>query len=105
MDYTGYNKSPRERTIEILSSSALKAIPSLEHFRPTTWTGLRPGTPDAQPIIGRADRYENLILATGHYHEGFSLGPVTGEIVNELITQGHSERRYLKMYDPGRFNC
>jgi len=30
MDYTGYDKSPKDRTVDILSSSAVKAIPSFE---------------------------------------------------------------------------
>jgi len=105
MDFAGFEKTPKERTIQILSSSAARAIPSLEGLPQSVWTGLRPGTPDALPIIGQADPYENLIVATGHYHEGFTLGPVSGEIVCELIKQGHSKRPYLKMYEPGRFNC
>ena len=105
MDYSGFDKTPRERTIQILSSSALRAIPSLEGLPHKIWTGLRPGTPDGLPIVGKSDLYKNLIVATGHYHEGFTLGPITGEIVSELIQRGYSDKAYLKMYEPGRFNC
>jgi D-amino-acid dehydrogenase len=50
-----------------------------------TWAGLRPTTPDGMPIIGRAAKYSNLILATGHAMLGLSLGPGTGQVVAELV--------------------
>lgn len=48
------------------------------------WRGLRPCTPDGLPMIGRSERLDNLILATGHAHIGVSLGPVTGKLVSQL---------------------
>ncbi len=50
------------------------------------WAGLRPTTPDGLPIIGRVQRYSNLVLATGHAMMGLSLGPGTGQVVAELLT-------------------
>lgn len=53
--------------------------------RVTTWAGLRPTTPDGLPLIGRSERYSNLILATGHAMLGISLGPGTGQLVAEIV--------------------
>ena len=39
--------------------------------------GLRPGTPDNLPVIGRGDR-EGLLWATGHWRNGVLLAPLTG---------------------------
>jgi D-amino-acid dehydrogenase len=50
-----------------------------------TWVGLRPTTPDGMPIIGRAPRHSNLVIATGHAMLGLSLGPGTGQVVAELV--------------------
>jgi D-amino-acid dehydrogenase len=50
-----------------------------------TWAGLRPTTPNGVPIIGRSQRYKNLILATGHAMLGLSLGPGTGQVVAGLV--------------------
>ncbi len=105
MDFTGFDKNPNERTEKLLSTSAIRAIPRLASFPKEVWTGLRPGTPDALPIIGYAEPYRNLIVATGHYHEGFTTAPITGEIVRDLVANGKSERDYLSTYRPGRFNC
>ncbi len=105
MDFTGFDKTSSERTRKLLTASAEKAIPKLVGLPNSVWTGLRPGTPDALPIIGYSESYRNLVIATGHYHEGFTTAPMTGEIVTDLIVNGESKVSYLGMYRPGRFNC
>jgi D-amino-acid dehydrogenase len=49
------------------------------------WRGLRPMTPDGLPIVGRARRLENLVLATGHNMNGLMYGPITGRLVAEMV--------------------
>ena len=49
------------------------------------WAGLRPCSPDGLPYLGRDSKYQNLIVATGHAMVGFTLGPVTGKLVAEII--------------------
>jgi D-amino-acid dehydrogenase len=49
--------------------------------------GLRPCTPDGIPYIGKTSKYGNLIIATGHAMMGWSLGPVTGKLVSEIISK------------------
>jgi glycine oxidase len=41
--------------------------------------GLRPGTPDNAPLIGRLD--ERVVVATGHHRNGILLAPVTARLV------------------------
>ena len=48
------------------------------------WRGLRPCTPDGLPVIGRTERYTNLILASGHAMVGMALGPATGKLVSQI---------------------
>ena len=48
--------------------------------------GLRPVTPDGLPYIGRTSQYNNLTFATGHAMMGWSLGPATGKLVSEIIS-------------------
>ena len=48
--------------------------------------GLRPLSPDGLPFIGRHSLYRNIIIATGHSMMGWSLGPVTGKLVSEIIS-------------------
>ena len=53
------------------------------------WAKMRtPGTivSDGLPYIGRFSRYDNLCAATGHSMMGLSLGPITGQLVSELLS-------------------
>ncbi|MDC8002887.1 FAD-dependent oxidoreductase [Aureisphaera galaxeae] len=49
--------------------------------------GLRPCTPDGLPFIGRSSKCDNLTVATGHAMMGWSLGPATGKLVSEIISE------------------
>jgi len=50
------------------------------------WRGLRPCSPDGLPYVGRAPRFDNVIIATGHGMQGISLAPITGKIISQLST-------------------
>jgi D-amino-acid dehydrogenase len=51
------------------------------------WMGRRPCLPDMLPVIGRAaPRHESLWLNFGHHHLGFTMGPVTGRLLAEMMT-------------------
>jgi D-amino-acid dehydrogenase len=67
-----------------------------------TWSGSRPMSADGLPIIGRPSRYRNVVIAGGHGMYGYTLAPVTGEAVAELIVDGTSQTD-LTAFDPNRF--
>src|SRR5262249_21148014 len=48
-------------------------------------TGLRPGSPDDLPMVGRT-RLDGLVMATGHFRNGVLLTPVTAEAVAGVVT-------------------
>ncbi|HEY8937673.1 MAG TPA: FAD-dependent oxidoreductase [Cyclobacteriaceae bacterium] len=54
------------------------------------WRGLRPCSPDGLPYIGQSNRYENLVVATGHSMMGLSLAPGTGKLVSELVNNSNT---------------
>lgn len=66
------------------------------------WHGLRPCSPDGLPYIGRTSKIENLIMATGHSMMGLSLGPGTGKIVADLVSDKQPEVQ-LQPFNPDRF--
>lgn len=49
--------------------------------------GLRPVTPDGLPYIGKTDKCKNLTIAAGHAMMGWSMGPATGKLVTEIISE------------------
>jgi D-amino-acid dehydrogenase len=52
------------------------------------WRGMRPCMPDGLPVIGRARQPANLLIGTGHSTLGLSLGPITGQLLAELVKEG-----------------
>ncbi len=66
------------------------------------WQGLRPVPPDGMPYIGRSKRVENLVIATGHAMLGLSMGPITGQLVAELV-QDQPPSLPLDGFEPDRF--
>lgn len=51
----------------------------------TPWKGARPCLPDMKPVIGPAPRHAGLWFAFGHGHQGFTMGPVTGRLMAEMM--------------------
>ncbi|WP_299012172.1 FAD-dependent oxidoreductase [uncultured Polaribacter sp.] len=52
--------------------------------------GLRPCSPDGLPFIGKSSKCNNVTFATGHAMMGWSLGPATGKLVSEIISDKSS---------------
>lgn len=67
-----------------------------------TWAGLRPSTPDGVPVLGRSNRCDNVVVATGHGMWGLVLAPVTGELVAREVVDGHPALREPD-FSPDRF--
>lgn len=103
-DYSGFDKAINEDAVRSMAQLAGRAIPKLARVNPSVWTGLRPGTPDGMPLIGFPAKYRNLLIATGHYHEGFTLAPYTGEVVSHLGRDPGFDWKSRETCDPGRFN-
>ena len=54
------------------------------------WSGLRPCTPDGLPCIGPIPGTANAPIAPGHNKLGLSLGPVTGQMVANIVVEKQS---------------
>ena len=63
--------------------------------------GLRPLTPDGLPYIGRSVKCKNLTIATGHAMMGWSMGPATGKLIAEIISE-QKPSMDLTPYHPDR---
>jgi D-amino-acid dehydrogenase len=62
------------------------------------WAGLRPMTPDGNPVIGRAKPYKNLWLNTGHGYLGWTQAAASAEIlVNKL--KGDKESEFSRAFE------
>ena len=76
-----------------LLDDARRLVPSLEEYELVeTTTGLRPGSPDNAPIVGRDRRSPGLVVATGHYRNGILLAPITADEVVRLLAAADAGR-------------
>jgi glycine oxidase len=66
-----------------------------------TIAGLRPGSPDNAPIVGRSS-LAGLVVATGHYRHGILLTPITADTVAEVLALG-STPEIIRPFGPDRF--
>ena len=77
---------------------------------PQAWTagfdgvrvGLRPGTADDLPIIGRSRIVTNLMYATGHFRNGVLLAPLTAQLVADAVLDNNLDSD-LAAVNPSRF--
>ncbi|MDT0607354.1 NAD(P)/FAD-dependent oxidoreductase [Croceitalea rosinachiae] len=88
MEFTGINHEIRKERIEAIAKGAENYYEGLkisQDDKNAAQCGLRPVTPDGLPYIGKSKKYNNLTIATGHAMMGWSLGPITGKLVSELV--------------------
>jgi len=63
------------------------------------WAGLRPGSPDAMPLIGPLPGLP-AVVAAGHYRNGIVLAPWTAHEVARIVQTGNPGR---EIFSPTRF--
>ncbi len=103
VEEAGFDKRTGVPTIQRLRDAAIALIPELRHAKILQdWAGLRPGTPDALPILG-ATATPGYFVATGHFRDGILLAAITAQVMAEVIT-GTSCNHDLKPFSPARFS-
>lgn len=85
----GFDKQVTAEGLSWLHTVAARLVPVLKQ-QPLldSWAGLRPKTPDTQPILGPAPDWDNVTLAVGHNSVGILLSAVSGQAIAEQIMTG-----------------
>lgn len=84
----GFNKQTTASVRQQLLDYALRTIPALESFNLAQhWSGLRPGSIDGIPRIGRHPSLSNLYINSGHYRNGLVMAPASARLLSEIILQ------------------
>ncbi len=105
MELSGLNPSINPARVRGIVKSAMAYYPDFreQDFEGITpWSGLRPCSPDGLPYLGRSQRFDNLVVATGHAMLGLSLGPITGQIVVRTLA-GEPAGFDLALLSPDRY--
>jgi glycine oxidase len=97
-----FDKRTDSATIQRLHHAAIELVPKLADARILEdWAGLRPGTPDALPILG-ATSTPGYYVATGHFRDGILLAPITAQVMMAAI-EGRTPEHDLSPFSPARF--
>jgi glycine oxidase len=103
VEEAGFDKRTDIATIQRLHRAAVDLVPELRNAKILEdWAGLRPGTPDALPILGPTAT-PGYYVATGHFRDGILLAPITAEVMAAVI-EGHTPEYDLSPFSTERFH-
>jgi D-amino-acid dehydrogenase len=105
MEVTGLDLTINRRRVDGIVKSVPQYFPEMradDFSGVPVWSGLRPCSPDGLPYIGRLRRIANVSVATGHAMMGVSLGPITGKLLAEVLSNEQPSID-LEMVSPNRF--
>lgn len=86
LEETGFDKGITDAARESLMASAARLLPALANEQPVAqWAGLRPGSPNGIPFIGRAPEKDNLWVNAGHFRNGLVLAPASARLLANLL--------------------
>jgi glycine oxidase len=108
--WVGSTKERGEWDTRVTPAGIARCLSVLDRLAPrlreaelvSTGAGLRPGTPDDEPLIGPLPGYRNVWIATGHYRTGVQLAPATADLVVQGLLSGQPDP-LLAPFSPARF--
>ncbi len=106
VENAGYSKQVEDSALLSLRERAAVLWPPAMHAPfLESWAGLRPGSADDLPAIGRyGDTDAPQYVAAGHYRNGILLAPGTAEIIADLIT-GKTPLLDIAPFAPSRLSA
>ncbi len=82
----GINQRSSAQFLATYARSLVRAVPSLTRVKVLRqWAGCYDLTPDGNPIVGRVDGCDNLVMACGFMGHGFMMAPVMGRLLAEHV--------------------
>lgn len=81
-ELVGFAPGLNRELLAMMLARATALVPSLADTRVLrSWTGFRPATPDALPLIGPWPALDRTWIATGHEGLGITLAPATADLI------------------------
>ena len=102
VELAGLSKPENKKRTKMIEDQARKLLPDLKDVK-STWLGFRPTLPDSLPVIGPSKINKNIIYGFGHQHIGWTLGAVTGKIINSICND-RVPNINIEPFSPSRFN-
>jgi glycine oxidase len=85
-EHVGFLKTNTASVVSDLLAFGASLVPSLGGAKfERAWSGLRPGSADGLPYLGRVGGYENLFIAAGHFRSGLQMSPGTARLLRQSL--------------------
>ncbi len=82
----GFVKANTASAVSALLAFGASRIPALAEARfERAWSGLRPGSGDGLPYLGRVAGFDNLFIAAGHFRNGLQMSPGTARLTRQAL--------------------
>ncbi len=86
LEDVGFDQSTTSAAYAELHAFTRRLLPDVAASNPIRhWAGLRPGSPENQPIIARHPEIGNLYVNSGHFRYGVTLAPASARLMADLI--------------------
>ena len=101
-EHVGFAQETTPEGIAELKAFAESLVPALKHAQlESSWAGLRPGSADGFPTIGRLPYHSNVFVAVGHFRVGIQLSLGTARLIRDLVI-GNTPFLDLAPFAPNR---
>ncbi len=82
----GFDKSTTPEARALFIERATEILPQLKEAELVRqWSGLRPGSPDNIPAIGRHPQVDNLYINSGHFRYGLTMAPASARLLGNIL--------------------
>jgi glycine oxidase len=88
VEHVGFNKTTTNAALQNLKYAAYDLIPRLADYTVQKhWAGLRPGSPNGVPYIGKHPDIQGLYVNTGHFRNGIVLGLASAHLLTDIMVE------------------
>jgi glycine oxidase len=85
-EHVGFLKANTASAVSELLAFGASRVPALASARfERAWSGLRPGSQDGLPYLGRVAGFDNLFIAAGHFRNGLQMSPGTARVTRQAL--------------------
>ncbi|HEV3302269.1 MAG TPA: glycine oxidase ThiO [Planctomycetaceae bacterium] len=85
-EHVGFLKVNTASAVSELLAFGASRVPALAQARfERCWSGLRPGSADGLPYLGRVAGFDNLFVAAGHFRSGLQMSPGTARLIRQAL--------------------
>ncbi|MGY3836865.1 glycine oxidase ThiO [Bacillus atrophaeus] len=98
-----WSDKPELGGLESVMQKAKTMLPAIQYMKVDRfWAGLRPGTGDGKPYIGRHPEDSRILFAAGHFRNGILLAPATGEVICDLVMDRKVNQKWIDAFSIDR---